>query len=323
MHGVESDLRGREDGGEAPNGRESLKGGKSVMTLEKGEALCNGFKSEGALCNGFGEKSIAALCDGFEVERDEKTCVIVSSESEPCVTTRVESVVRPCVTVSSESKPCVTAGVESVVRPCVTVPSETEPCVTSRVESVVKPRVMVSSRNELCVTARGDDDQTFCMTDSTNKRPCATEVIDRSISVSSANCIISFSGLMYLFRWIIYIVYRIELRTQPWGTPIFFWYGPKSSWLILKYRLLFVMRLNMNFLIFKGIVIFFNISCKMFGFTLSNADLISIRRLQTYLLVSNAVCMIVVKVLILVEQDLDFLKPFCVSGIRFLFLGNG
>ena len=68
VHGVESDLRGREDRGEAPDGRESLNGGRSVMTPEEeGEPLCNGFESEGALCNGFGEESIAALCDGFEV----------------------------------------------------------------------------------------------------------------------------------------------------------------------------------------------------------------------------------------------------------------
>ena len=58
VHGVESDLRDRGDRGEAPDGRESLKGGRSVMTPEEeGEALCNGAKSVMA-----SEKRVSQLC---------------------------------------------------------------------------------------------------------------------------------------------------------------------------------------------------------------------------------------------------------------------
>ena len=51
-------------------------------------------------------------------------------------------------------------------------------------ESKMEPCVMVSSGNELCVTAHGDDDQTLCTTDSTNKRHCATEVKHRKPCVT-------------------------------------------------------------------------------------------------------------------------------------------
>ena len=183
VHGVESDLRGRGDRGEAPDRRERLKGGRSVMTPEEeGEAVCNGFKSEGALCNGFGEESIAALWDGFEVERDEKPCVTVSSGIEFCVTTRSEYDQKLCRTGLTTKQP--SASEVNDRKPCVTVSSKSEPCVTARVESVLRPYVTVSSEGEPCVTARGDDDQKLCTTGSTNKRPCVTEVKDRKSCVT-------------------------------------------------------------------------------------------------------------------------------------------
>ena len=107
VHGVQSNHKGRGDRGEAPEERESLKRGRknAMAPEEEGEVLCNGFESEGALCNGFGEESIAALCDGSEVESAEEPCVMVSSGSELCVTARGEADRKLCSTGLTTEQP--------------------------------------------------------------------------------------------------------------------------------------------------------------------------------------------------------------------------
>ena len=103
---------------------------------------------------------------------------------------------KPCVTASTVKESCVMApekgdealcnGFEGkgILCDCFAEERIKVLCDCFKRESKMEPCVMVSSGNELCVTAHGDDDQTLCTTDSTNKRHCATEVKHRKPCVT-------------------------------------------------------------------------------------------------------------------------------------------